>query len=388
LDSGRVSVEALIEVSESIDDAPKAYEKLKSPERPLLAVLNYDSEVEDCEKSSGQEVVRGDWNGIPADKKMGIAIIGAGSFVKSKHVPILMSMEAVVSVPWAVSRTGPSARSCAAMIPGCKDETDYGKVLSDNEVNAVLIGTRHDTHADLTIRALNAGKAVFVEKPMCLNTTEFDQIQEAIDSSAAPYMVGYNRRYSPFADLIRKEVAGRAHPLMIHYTMNAGYLPADHWTQGSEGGGRLLGEACHIVDLFRSLVGCAVTNVHCAPIRSKNPSALANDNFCLTLSYEDGSVATLVYTALGHKEVSKERMEVFFDEKSFILDDYLTMSAHGMPKAALTLKQQDKGHAAELAAFRKAASTGERFPIPWEELVETWQVTWQADQICRVGEPV
>lgn len=386
LDSGRVSVEALIEVSESIDDAPVAYEKLKAPERPLLAVLNYDTQLDECEVGEVKEVPNGDWHSIPADKKLGIAIIGAGSFVRSKHVPILKSMEDVVSVPWAVSRTGPSARSCAAMIPGCNEETDYSKVLSDEGVNAVLIGTRHNTHADLTIRALKAGKAVFVEKPMCLSDTEFAQVKEAVENSSAPYMVGYNRRYSPFADRIRKEVKGRSHPLMIHYTMNAGYLPADHWTQGAEGGGRLLGEACHIVDLFRSIVASPVASVHCAPIRSNNPAALANDNFCLTLTYEDGSVATLVYTALGHRDVSKERMEVFFDQKSFILDDYLTMSAHGMPKAELTLKLQDKGHSAELAAFRDAASNGERFPIPWEEMVETWQVTWQADQLCRHGD--
>jgi predicted dehydrogenase len=199
-------------------------------------------------------------------------------------------------------------------------------------------------------------------------------------------MVGFNRRYSPFAKRIRQEVAGRSHPLMIHYTMNAGYLPPDHWTQGPEGGGRLLGEACHIVDLFRSLVGHPVVNLHCAPLRGSNPAALANDNFTLVLTYADGSVATLMYTALGHRDVAKERMEVFFDQKAFVMDDYLTMAAYGMPKAEIKLKQADKGHAAELAAFQEAASSGKRFPIPWDELAETWQVTWQADRICRMGE--
>jgi predicted dehydrogenase len=167
--------------------------------------------------------------------------------------------------------------------------------------------------------------------------------------------------------------------------MNAGFLPAEHWTQGPEGGGRLLGEACHIVDLFRSLVGHPVKAMHCAPLRGSKPGAKANDNFTLTLEYEDGSVATLLYTAQGHRDVSKERMEVFFDQKVFVMDDYLTMSAHGMPKASIELKQRDKGHAAELAAFRDAAISGERFPIPWDELVETWRITWQADELCRKG---
>jgi predicted dehydrogenase len=199
-------------------------------------------------------------------------------------------------------------------------------------------------------------------------------------------MVGYNRRFSPFADVIRRETSGRIHPLMIHYTMNAGYLPLTHWTQGQEGGGRLLGEACHIIDLFRSLVGHPVKNVSCSPLRSSNAAALPTDNFTLSLTYQDGSVATLLYTALGHKGGPKERMEIFFDEKAFILDDYLTMAAGGISKGGLALKQRDKGHAAEMDAFHRAATTGERFPIPWGELVETWQVSWQADQICRLGE--
>jgi predicted dehydrogenase len=249
----------------------------------------------------------------------------------------------------------------------------------------VLVGTRHNTHADLTVRARHAGKAVFVEKPMCLDPAELDEIEAAVMASGAPYMVGYNRRFSPFAETIRRETLSRTHPLMVHYTMNAGYLPGSHWTQGPEGGGRLLGEACHIIDLFRSIVGHPVAAVHCAPLRATNPAALPTDNFSLTLEYADGSVATLVYSALGHPGVSKERMEVFFDQKCFVMDDYLTMQAHGMPKASIELKHRDKGHAAEIAAFVDATTTNSRLPSPWEEMAETWRVTWQADQICRTG---
>ncbi|MFK7911763.1 MAG: Gfo/Idh/MocA family oxidoreductase [Akkermansiaceae bacterium] len=385
IDSGRVNISPLIEIVKSIDDAPAAYEELKLPERPLLAVLRYEAEEELKENTAPAPEGGTSWKTISEDDALAIALVGVGAFVQSMHVPILKAMGGRVAVPWALSRTGPSARACAAQLEGCQIETDYDKVLSDTGVNAVLIGTRHNSHADLTIRALNAGKAVFVEKPMCLTPDEFDTISATVENSSAPYMVGYNRRYSPFADVIRREVAGRANPLMIQYTMNAGFLPADHWTQGHEGGGRLLGEACHIVDLFRSLVGHPVVSMHCAPLRGNNPSSLPTDNFSLTLAYSDGSVASLIYTAQGNNGVSKERMEVYFDQKIFKLDDYLTMDAHGMPKAELILKQQDKGHATEMKAFRDAATSGERFPIPWEELVETWQVTRQADEICRQG---
>jgi len=220
---------------------------------------------------------------------------------------------------------------------------------------------------------------------MCLTPNEFAELEAAVAASGAPFQVGYNRRFSPFAGIIRRETAGRVHPLMIHYTMNAGYLPASHWTQGPEGGGRLLGEACHIIDLFRSLVGHPVAELACSPLRGPNPAALPTDNFSLTLTYEDGSVATLHYTALGHKDIAKERMEVFFDGKAFVLDDYLTLAAHGMPKAGVALKQQDKGHARELEAFCDAVASGHRFPIPWEELAETWRVSWQANEVCLKG---
>ena len=256
----------------------------------------------------------------------------------------------------------------------------------DPAVHLVLIGTRHDTHAALAIQALQAGKGVFLEKPMCLTSDECEALSAAVKASCAPFMVGYNRRFSPFAKAIRLATSARIHPLMIQYTMNAGYLPGDHWTQGPAGGGRLLGEACHIIDLFRSLVGQPVISVSCQPLRSPNGSALSTDNFSLTLGYADGSVATLIYTALGHQGMPKETMQVFFDGKAFILDDYRVMQAHGVHKAGLKVNVQDKGHTAELEAFMCAVGSGERFPIPWDELLETWQVSHLADRVCREGD--
>jgi len=387
IDDGRVQVAPLIGVRESIENAPLAYEKLKAPERPLLAVIEYADESGEIRSSVSVETEhstpKGTWTPPANDAPLGVALVGAGSFVKAMHVPHLKAMGNKIVVPCSCSRTGSSARSSAALFDACRPTTDYDEVLADPKVHVVLIGTRHDNHADLSVRALEAGKGVFVEKPMALTQEGFEKVKSAVESSEAPFMVGYNRRYSPFAEIIRRETEDRIHPLMIHYTMNAGYLPREHWTQGPEGGGRLLGEACHIIDLFRSLVGYPVKEISCIPLRSTNDAAFATDNFTLTLSYEDGSVATLLYTALGHKGVPKERMEVFSDEKSFILDDYNTMIGHGTSNMGLKLKQQNKGHALELDAFHAAVMSGERFPIQWEELVETWWVSWQADQVCR-----
>lgn len=385
--SGQVNVDPLIGVKESLENAPAAYAKLKSPERPMLAVLECVAEKgAEFTEDKTAHTIAAEWSKPEQDKPLQMALVGAGSFVQAMHVPILKNMGDKVNVPWSCARTGASARTSAALLQGCKETVDYDQVLADPAVHTVLIGTRHNTHADLTVRALNAGKGVFVEKPMCLTAEEFSEVKMAVEQSKAPFMVGYNRRFSPFAKKMKSAVEGRVHPLMIHYTMNAGYIPADHWTQTEEGGGRLMGEACHIVDLFCSLVGHPVVSISCHPLRSSNAAALPTDNFSLTLDYEDGSVATLLYTALGNKGLSKESMQLFVDEKVFVNDDYLSLQVHGLPKMSATLKSQDKGHADELAAFCHAAKAGERFPIPWNELEETWEVCYKADQLCRVGE--
>ncbi len=381
---GRVRVAPMIEVRVPFADAPAAYAKLQAPERPLLAVLHAEESMpHDGPSPAGRPAAIAPWAPPPAGKPVGLALLGAGSFVQGMHIPTIKRMAGRVVVPWVCSLTGPEARAAAALVEGARPTTSSDDVLRDPEVHAVLIGTRHNTHAELAVRALRAGKGVFVEKPMCLTPDECEQVKAAVEGSAAPFLVGYNRRFSPFAERIRHETAGRVHPLLIQYTMNAGYLPATHWTQGPEGGGRLLGEACHIIDLFRSLVGHPVSELACSPLRGTNPAAFPTDNFTLTLTYRDGSVATLHYTALGHNAIPKERMEVFFDGKTFVLDDYLTMAAHGMPKAGLALKQRDKGHGRELEVFCNAVASGQRFLIPWEELYETWWASWQADQICR-----
>ena len=383
---GQINVDPLIGVKELMENAPAAYQKLKAPERPMLAVLECADEEIDGGDDATVAAPTAEWKAPESGRPLQIAMVGAGSFVQAMHVPILLGLGNKVAVPWSCSRTGASARTSAALFPKCRASVDYDEVLADPAVHAVLIGTRHNTHGDLAIRALKAGKGVFVEKPMCLTHDEYIELSHQIEQCQAPFMVGYNRRFSPFAQKIKSVVENRIHPLMIQYTMNAGFLPSDHWTQTQEGGGRLMGEACHIVDLFRSLVGSPVKSMSCNPLRSKNAAALPTDNFSLTLNYEDGSVATLLYTAMGHRGMAKEVMQVFVDEKVFVNNDYLTMDVHGMPNASMSLKTQDKGHAKELEAFHQASVSDERFPIPWDELKETWEVCYQADQLCRVGE--
>jgi len=379
-----VSIDPLIGARYTVENAAAAYDSLNSPDRPLLVVLDYpdDAFVPECSSPSLPDSHRAPWISPAAAKSMGVALVGAGSFVQTTHLPILRGLPHKFGVLWSCSRAGITARSAANLLPGCKATTNYEDILQDPAVDIVLIATRHNTHADLAIRALHSGKAVFLEKPMCLTVEEFDAIYTALEATNSPFLVGYNRRFSPFAQNIRSAVSQRTTPLMIQYTVNAGYLPPTHWTQTKEGGGRLLGEACHMVDLFRSLVGHPVLEISCTPLRGENPTARPADNFCLTVSYSDGSVACLTYTALGHNDIPKERMQVFFDEKAFEMDDYMRLIPHGVSSAPLRLKIQSKGHSEEWAALYDEISKGKRFPIPWEELAETWKVTCMANSIC------
>ena len=382
-----VKVDALVTVRESLNDADVAYEKLKSGARPLLAVLEPGNPVEvDREAKEGNvspSVRSFDW--AQAQKKTSIAIAGAGAFVQGMHLPTLRSMSDQVTISWICARTGLSARSSAKNIEGCQATINYDEVLQDKDTHIILIGTRHNTHADLSLRALRAGKGLFIEKPMCLTSDEYREICHAVESSDAPFMVGYNRRFAPLVKKIASDISQRVHPLMIQYTMNAGYLAPDHWTQGKEGGGRLMGEASHIIDLFRSLVGSPIKELSCHSLISQSDALTPGDNFSLTLSFEDGSVANLIYTALGHRGYPKETMKVFCDEKIWDLNDYLTLTIYGAKEDTITLKKQDKGHVAEMEAFQQAIVAKERFPIPWDELKEVWEASYHADRLCRVG---
>lgn len=386
-----VDVNRLITVRGSLENAAVVFEKLKSGSSHLLAVLEPErggeSEIKEEPKSLTKVSAPLAFDWTQAQEKLSMAIAGAGAFVQGMHLPTLRTMEDRIKVSWICSRTGVSARSSAKDISGCQMTTNYEEILKDKSVHVVMIGTRHNSHADLSLRALRSGKGIFVEKPMCLTSDEYEELCHAVEESDAPYMVGYNRRYAPLIQRVISDLGQRIHPLMIQYTMNAGYLPPEHWTQGEEGGGRLLGEACHIIDLFRSLVGCPVKELSCQPLQSHSDALSVGDNFSLTLRYEDGSVANLIYTALGNKGFSKETMKVFCDEKIWDLDDYHTLTIYGLKKEVITLKKQDKGHTAELEAFQRAIASKKRFTIPWEELKEVWEVSYQADRLCRVGEP-
>lgn len=365
LAQGRVSIVPLIGARYCLDQAPQAYESLKGADRPLIVLLDYpETPPESVSRLTLSAAA-------PKSGVLQVALIGGGAFAKAVHLPNLKALGDKVALRAVVSRSGHNARSLATQFEAAYAATDAAEVFNDPAIDAVIIATRHDHHAPLVLEALKAGKHVFVEKPLALTETQLAEIEAFYQANPnSPVLVtGFNRRASPFALKIAALTSSRTAPMIVTYRMNAGFLPADHWTHGAEGGGRNLGEACHIYDLFTALTNspCVETQALCA--KTDGGHYRRDDNFTATFRFEDGSVATLTYTALGASAYPKERMEVFCDGKVFALDDYHSLAITGGKDKGFDLKHQDKGHQALLAAFIAAASGRQGWPIPlWQQL--------------------
>ncbi len=380
---GRVKLDSMLTGSFGLQNVTDAYESLKN-ENTIL--VTFDTEIArtsgPVEDVSPPVIAASKGWSQPADGILRVGIVGAGSFIQSMHIPNLNALSRYYRITAICNQTGPSARNVARQLDACSALTDYDDLLH-SDIDLVMIGTRHNLHADLAIRALEAGKAVFVEKPMCITWKEYERLRDVIQRIDAPYMVGYNRRFSPFAREIRHIIAKRINPVIIQYTVNAGYVPYDAWVHTQEGGGRIVGEGCHIIDLFRYLVGHSAKSFTVDCITPQTDSVKPEDNTVITIKYEDGSVCTLIYTAIGSKKGEKESMKVFCDEQLLEMHDYKTLTGYGV-KSSLSLKKQDKGHLQELEVFAESVQEGTRFPIPWEELEETWKISRQAADAIQV----
>ena len=302
LATGALDLGTLPQERFEIDDAETAYAALGGGQKPLLVLLSYPEREEAGRRRVETRTV------AAKSGRIGVALVGAGSFAQGSHVPNLLKLRDSFQIRAVVSRTGATAKAVAARTEAAYATTDLADVLADPEIDLVLIATRHDLHAAQTLEALHAGKHVFVEKPLALTEDELASIEAFyVDRIDAPLlMTGFNRRFSPAIARARELLAGRTTPIVADYRMNAGYIPLDHWVHGPEGGGRNIGEACHVYDVFDSLVGGAeVEAVSAQSIRPDGTRLAANDNFVATIRYADGSVCTLTYTALGHRDHPK-----------------------------------------------------------------------------------
>jgi predicted dehydrogenase/threonine dehydrogenase-like Zn-dependent dehydrogenase len=369
--SGRIQVRPLVSAVYPVTEASAAYDELQhGTHRPLMVLLSYPEPP----SSGGPPVRRIARAGrrVGATDKVRLAVVGAGGFAKGMHLPNLRALDATFSLQAVVSRTGHNASATAAQFGAAYATTDYAEVLRDSEVDAVLIATRHDLHVQMVLEALDAGKHVLVEKPLAVSRDELKLIAGWFDAQGAdgPIMLtGFNRRFSPHAVRIQELTAKRVGPMILNYRMNAGYLGPDHWTHGKEGGGRNIGEACHIYDLFTFLCDSPIRRVHALAAKPQTHYYRSSDNFVAVTEFEDGSLATLTYTALGAPEHAKEELELFFDGKVVSMSDYKSLTVKGLKAEKLTASLPDKGQKAELEAFGSAVLSGGDWPIPlWQQL--------------------
>jgi predicted dehydrogenase len=270
--------------------------------------------------------------------------------------------------------------------------TDVDAMVNNPSVNTVVIATRHDSHASLVTKALAAGRHVFVEKPLAIRLGEIETVREAWEaahrkagaSGGPQLMIGFNRRFSPQVRKMKSLLAGVREPKAFILTMNAGAIPTNHWTQDPEaGGGRIIGEACHFIDLMRFLAGGPIVSVQARCMGGLPAARVAEDKASITLGFEDGSFGTILYLANGAASFPKERVEVFAAGRVLQLDNFRKLRGYGWPGfSKMNLWKQDKGQVGCAEAFLKAIETGTS-AIPSEEIFEVARVTIEADRLLR-----
>jgi predicted dehydrogenase/threonine dehydrogenase-like Zn-dependent dehydrogenase len=359
---GLVGVQALITARVPVERAIDAYKQLLGASRsPLGIVIDYEASAQ-----PGIALpVRPTTKALPVSP-FNVGVIGAGSFASRILMPGLVA--AGFRVRTVSSASGLSARGAADRLK-IEHVATVDELLNDERIGVVAIATRHDSHAALSVRALDAGKAVFVEKPPCLNFDELEALQDARARTGRVFTVGFNRRHAPLALRLREHVRARGHPVELLYRVNADRLAWDHWLQDlSEGGGRLLGEGCHFVDFACWLVGALPATVACV-VRPEPGQPLAGAaNFTVTLAFGDGSGATIVYLDRGAQAVRKEYIEAHAGGASAVLDDFSSLKLVD-PGGRRHVKSHrgNKGHRPQLAAFRSllqgAVSASEPDPL-------------------------
>jgi predicted dehydrogenase len=282
----------------------------------------------------------------PGANDRNIGLIGAGNFARMVLVPAIKE-SGLGTIKAVASAGGTSAAKLAEQLGAVAMTPD--ELLADSSIGLVVIATPHDTHANLTVRALDAGKHVFCEKPLALTQDELDDVVAAWERSGKQLAVGFNRRHSPWIKKTQAVFAKSAGPLVITYRVSAGTLPAKHWYHDRTQGGRLIGEVCHFVDTCNALVDKPVVRV--SAVSAGRTETQLDENLVVSLTYEDGSVAAITYATGGHASTGKERIEILGRGHTVVIDDFASMSTDGQKEPGAA----DKGHVAQLSTRRGSA---------------------------------
>jgi predicted dehydrogenase len=380
---GKLPVEKLTTHRFAIDDAPKAYEIIRSGSEPFVGLLLTYPPVEtltrrvEVRQSTGRSGT------------LRVGLIGVGNFARLIMVP---AMRGIQGVEWrgVCSAKGMNAEHVARDIGAAFACTDASDVIRDETTDAVLIATRHHLHAPLVTAALRAGKHVFVEKPLCITEAELAAIAECVEelgASCPVLCVGFNRRFARATEVVRDFIGG-ARPLSIAYRFSAGPIPASSWVQDEDsGGGRIVGEACHAIDFCVALTGSAPVEVYAQSAGHVHGVETTDDRVFITLRHADGSIAGVSYQAGGDRALPPERIEVFGGGQTAIIDNWSDVDLWSKNKKTRVDAGKDKGHRTEFNAFFDACRSG-KWPIPWEQLYGTSWASLMAVRSLREGRAV
>lgn len=381
--AGTLNVEPLITQRFEFEDAPKAYDALTEDKSGLGLLLKYNSPVET--RLEKRVVLRP----ISIEPKNAVVgFIGAGNYASRVLIPAFKKASSQLHT--IVTSGGINGVIHGEKTGFAEASTDLDGLLNNKDINTVAIATRHNSHAYFVERVLSAGKNVFVEKPLALTVEEIEKIetiynQNIQNNQYARVMVGFNRRFSPQVQKMKTLLDTVKEPKSFIMTMNAGAIPADHWTQDNAvGGGRIIGEACHFIDLMRFLAGSKIVSIQARRMGETDAVQVLEDKASITLGFEDGSFGTIFYLANGASSFPKERVEVFTAGRVLQLDNFRKLKAFGWPGFnKMNLWRQDKGQDACATVFVDSIRDGKEAPIPADEIFEVARVTIQVAEILR-----
>lgn len=377
ISSGQLKIQSLITEVIDFQDYKQVYDNI-GKSNSIAFILKYQADVD---VTQTKIILR---NHAIYNTNAVLGIIGSGNFTKATILPVLFKLKA--NIKYLSSSLGLSGTLLAKKFNIQYSTTNNDDILNDSEVNAVIITTQHNAHARMCINALKAGKHVFVEKPLALSLEEINEIINVYEQSNKTLTVGFNRRFSPFVQDIKQKLGEIKFPINVVVTVNAGEIPANHWTQDmSIGGGRIIGEACHFIDLITYLSSNLVDSV---VMNSMGKNYQKNtDNATILLKYQNGSTGVINYFSNGNRRYSKERVEVYSQGKTMIIDNFKTSKYYGLKSSGISglFQSQNKGHHEQFRLFLEKLKNGGEAIIPFEEIINTSRASICAVESLKMG---
>ncbi len=380
LNNGQINLEKIPNSSFKIENVTEAYASINSTDQSkILTFLDYHEDG----KSSCENKIFLNSNFKSKNNVLNICLVGTSSFAQGVHLPNIAKLKDKFRLRAVMTKTPSNSLSVSKRYSADYCTCDYSEILKDENIDLIFIANRPNLHGSMVLKALESNKNVFVEKPLTIFEDELKQIKKILKNSSNLLMVGFNRRFSPPIKKLKSLLKNNKSPIIINYSMNAGFLDRSHWIQGEENGSRNLSEACHIYDLFNYLVGStSVESVNANSINPKNKVWKSNDNFVSTIKYRNGSLCNLTYTSLGSAKYPKERMELFTEGKVYIMENYLNLKLYNSKREKLlwNSKIQRKGLLDELNALANCLLNGKELGISHDEIIKATEVAFSVEE--------